>query len=93
MMKRVDTSTFLLIKDALEGNFKPGFSVIGLAEGATGLSWDEGSTTFAENGPAAMTDKLPDVMTAVSDARAKILAGETEVCNALVETEVCASLK
>jgi basic membrane protein A len=93
MMKRVDTSTFLLIKNTLEGNFTPGFSVIGMADGATGLSWDEGSTTFADNGPAEMTDKLPEVMAAVEDYRAQILDGSLEVCNALVETEACAPLK
>jgi basic membrane protein A len=93
MMKRVDTSTYLLIKNTLEGNFTPGFSVIGMADGATGLSWDEGSTTFADNGPAEMTDKLPEVMAAVEDYRAQILDGSLEVCNALVETEACAPLK
>lgn len=93
MMKRVDTSTFLLVKNTLEGNFTPGFSVIGLADGATGLSWDEGSTTFADNGPASMTGKLDDVKAAVEEARASILSGDLEVCNALVETEACAAVK
>jgi len=70
-----------------------GLGVIGMADGATGLSWDEGSTTFADNGPAEMTDKLPEVMAAVEDYRAQILDGSLEVCNALVETEACAPLK
>jgi basic membrane protein A len=97
MMKRVDTSTFLLVKNALEGNFKSGFSIIGLADGATSLSWDEGSTTFEKNGPASMTAKLPDVKKAVDDARAKILDGSLVVCNALTDpdaaTAECAGLK
>ncbi len=97
MMKRVDTSTYLLVKNALEGNFTPGFSVIGMADGATGLSWDEGSTTFADNGPEALTSKLPDVMTAVEDYRSQILSGELAVCDALVDAdgtgEACTGLK
>ena len=93
MMKRVDTSVYLLVKNTMEGNFKPGFSVIGIKEGATGLSWDEGSTTFADKGPAELTSKLPDVKKAVEDYKAKILDGSLEVCDALNETAVCAPLK
>ncbi len=96
MMKRVDTSTYLLVKNTLEGNFTPGFSVIGMADGATGLSWDEGSTTFADNGPEALTSRLPEVMTAVEDYRAQILGGELTVCDALVDPDAagdCAGLK
>jgi basic membrane protein A len=93
MMKRVDTSTYLLVKNALEGKFTPGFSTIGLKDGATGLSWDEGSKTFEEKGPADLTAKLPDVKTLVEDYRNKILNGEYEVCDALKETAVCEPLK
>jgi basic membrane protein A and related proteins len=97
MMKRVDTSTYLLIKNTMEGNFTPGFSVIGMADGATGLSWDEGSTTFEENGPEAMTSKLPEVKAAVEEARAGILDGSVVVCNALTDPDAasaeCAGLK
>lgn len=85
MMKRVDTSTFLLIKNALENNFKGGFSQIGMKEGATGLSWDEGSTTFAKNGPADMTGKLPQVQAKVADYRTRILNGSFAVCDALAD--------
>jgi basic membrane protein A and related proteins len=83
MMKRVDVSTFLLVKNTMEGNFKGGFQQIGMADGATGLSWDEGSTTFADNGPDNMTAKLEDVMAAVEDYRARILSGAFAVCDAL----------
>ena len=83
MMKRVDTSTYLLVKNTLEGNFAGGFSQIGLADEATGLSWDEGSTTFADNGPDNMTAKLADVEAAVEDYRNQILSGDYEVCDAL----------
>ncbi len=93
MIKRVDTSVFLLVKNTMEGNFKSGFSIIGMKEGATGLSWDTGSTTFATKGPAELTGMLPAVQTTVEDYRAKILAGTFEVCDALNETAVCAPLK
>jgi basic membrane protein A len=64
-----------------------------MAEGAAGLSWDEGSTTFKDNGPKEMTDKLPDIEKLVEDYREQILAGEFEVCDALNETAVCDALK
>lgn len=83
MMKRVDTSTFLLVQNTLEGNFQGGFAQIGMTDGATGLSWDEGSTTFAENGPENMTAKLEDASAVVEDYRAQILAGDFAVCDAL----------
>lgn len=85
MMKRVDTSTYLLIKNALEGRFTPGFSIIGIKDGATGLSWDEGSTTFADNGPADMTAKLADIKTVVDDYRNRIINGQYVVCDALAD--------
>jgi len=85
MMKRVDTSTYLLVKNALEGHFTPGFSTIGIKDGATGLSWDEGSTTFADKGPADMTAKLADVKKVVEDYRSRILGGQYVVCDALAD--------
>jgi basic membrane protein A len=93
MIKRVDTSVFLLVKNTMEGNFKSGFSIIGMKEGATGLSWDTGSTTFETKGPAELTAKLPEVKTKVEEYRAQILAGTLEVCDALKETAVCEPLK
>lgn len=83
MMKRVDTSTFLLAKNTLEGNFKGGFQQISMADGATGLSWDEGSTVFEENGPEDMVAKLPEVKAKVEEYRQQILNGQLEVCDAL----------
>lgn len=86
MMKRVDQTTFLLVQNALEGNFKGGFSVIGMQEGATALSWDEGSTTFEQQGPAELTSKLPDVKARVEEYRARILDGSFQVCDALADS-------
>jgi basic membrane protein A len=83
MIKRVDTSTYLLIRDTMQGNFQGGFQQIGMADGATGLSWDDGSTTFADNGPEEMTAKLAEVQAAVEDYRQQILDGSLVVCDAL----------
>jgi basic membrane protein A and related proteins len=97
MMKRVDTTTMLLVKNALEGNFKSGFSIIGMKEGAAGLSWDDGSTTFADKGPAEMTANLADVQVKVEEYRQQILAGSYVVCDAVVDVvnpmKECESVK
>jgi len=93
MIKRVDITTYDLIDSVINDTFTGGFSRLGMAEGAAGLSWDEGSTTFADNGPAEMVEKLPAIQEMVEEYRTKILAGEYEVCDALVETAVCEPLK
>jgi len=83
MLKRVDTSTFLLVRETMNGNFQGGFQQISMADGATGLSWDEGSTEFADNGPEEMVAKLPDVQARVEEFRQQILDGTLAVCDAL----------
>ena len=93
MIKRVDTTTFTLIESAKNGTFEGGFNTLGLADGAAGLSWDEGSTTFEEEGPADMVAKLPAIKELVEDYRAQILAGDYEVCDALIPTAVCDPLQ
>lgn len=93
MIKRVDITTYTLIDQVVNGTYTGGFSGLGMAEGAAGLSWDEGSTTFEDNAPAEMADKIPAIKETVEDYRAKILAGEFEVCDALAETAVCEPLK
>jgi basic membrane protein A len=94
MIKKVDVSTFLLVKNTMEGNFKGGFQQISMAEGATGLSWDEGSTYFEENGPENMVSKLPDVKAKVEEYRKGILDGSFNVCDALnaPDASECAGL-
>jgi basic membrane protein A len=93
MIKRVDITTFKLIEEMVTGTFAGGFGNLGMRDGAAGLSWDEGSTTFEEEGPADMVEQLPAVKVLVEEWRTKILAGEYEVCDALVETAVCEPLK
>lgn len=89
VLKRVDTTTYLLVEQALNGEFQSGFQELGMAEDATGLSWDAGSTTFAEEGPEELTSQLDDVQALVQDYRQRILDGEYEVCDALNPTDAC----
>ena len=97
MIKRVDIATYTLIEWALNDTFQGGFNQLGMADGAAGISWDEGSTTFKDEGPAEMVDKLPDVEATVEEYRANILSGDYVVCDALVDPELtsdaCAPLK
>jgi len=95
MMKHVDSNVFAIIKAAKEGDFKPGVTLVGLAEGATGLSWDEGSTVFEDNGPEAMVAKIPATKDLVEEYRAKILDGSYEVCDALnaPDSDACAAVQ
>lgn len=95
MMKHVDTNVFTIIEAAAEGDFTPGVTLVGLAEGATGLSWDEGSTVFEENGPEVMTAKVPAAKELVEEYRAQILDGSFEVCDALnaPDSEACAAVQ
>ena len=97
MIKRTDITTYLPIEMVVDGTFTGGFMEIGMADGAAGLSWDEGSTTFADEGPEDMVAMLADVEATVEDYRAQILAGDYVVCNALIDVELtsdaCAPLK
>lgn len=89
MIKRVDITTYTLVEWALNDTFEGGFNALGMADGAAGISWDEGSTTFEEEGPANMVEKLPAVKETVETYRQQILDGEYEVCDALNPTPVC----
>ena len=94
MMKYVDVTTLLLVKNTMEGNFQGGFQQISIADGATGLSWDEGSTYFEESGPENMVAKLPEVKAKMEEYRQRVLDGTFEVCDALnnPEAAVCEGL-
>ncbi len=83
VIKRVDNSTYDLINEYVNGTYKGGFRSLDLEDGATGLSWDVGATDFADNGPASMTAKLPEVQKTIADYRARILSGDYEVYDAL----------
>lgn len=92
VIKRVDNTTYQLIADYASGNFTPGFQTLGLKDGATGISWDAGYTTFEDNGPADMVAKVAGAKALVEEYKAKILSGEYKVYDALTE-ELWDSLK
>lgn len=92
MIKRVDIATYTLVEWAKTDTFQGGFNELGMADGAAGISWDEGSTTFEDEGPAELTSKLPEIKTLIEDYRTRILDGEYEVCDALNPTPICDSL-
>jgi basic membrane protein A len=84
-MKRVDNAVYAFVQSIVDDTFTPGETVVGLAEGFAGLSWDVGvcSRTFDENGPEDMVEKLPAVRMAIDEARTAILAGDIVVTNVL----------
>ncbi|MEM7029453.1 MAG: BMP family ABC transporter substrate-binding protein [Chloroflexota bacterium] len=92
MLKRVDITSFTLVERAKDGTFAGGFNELGMADGAAGISWDEGSDTFAQEGPENMTAKLDGAAALVEDYRSLILAGDYEVCDALNPTGACDGL-
>jgi basic membrane protein A and related proteins len=67
-----------------------------MADGAAGLSWDEGSTTFRDEGPEHMVAQLDEIEALVEEYRAMILAGDYVVCDALIDvdrtSDACAPL-
>lgn len=93
MMKHVDASVLEMITAAQAGDFTSGVKLVGLAEGATGLSWDEGSTVFADAHPE-LAEQIAAAETAVEEYRTAILDGSYEVCDALnaPDSEACAAI-
>ena len=69
MLKRVDVAAYNTFKTALDGTWKPGIQVLGLAEDGVGWALDEYNRDLVS---AEMKAK-------VEQARAEILAGKIEV--------------
>lgn len=69
MLKRVDVAVYNAFTDARNGEFTPGFNVLGLAEDGVGYAVDE-------NNESLITEEMK---AAVEEAKAKIIAGEIEV--------------
>lgn len=94
VMKRVDRTTYGLIESSMNDQFEAGFTQADMADGYTGLSWDDGSTTFADEGPAAMAKKLPAVQDELAGLTEQITSGELEICDALNDpsSAACAEL-
>ena len=83
VIKRVDNSTYQIIEEFVNGQFEGGFQTLDLEDGATGIIWDAGYTTFEDNGPDDMVSKVPGAKALVEEYKEKILNGEYEVYDAL----------
>ncbi|CAN7679455.1 BMP family lipoprotein [Bosea sp. LjRoot237] len=69
MLKRVDVAAYTSFKEARDGNWKPGVSVLGLKEDGVGWALDD-------NNKALIT---PEMKAAADKARADIIAGTVKV--------------
>lgn len=77
MVKRVDVTVYDAFKDAMNGEFTYGVQNVGLAEDAVGYAVDEHNEDL-------LTEEM---VAAVEDAKAKIIAGEIEVHNYLDDSD------
>jgi basic membrane protein A len=69
MMKRVDVATYNVFKAGQDGTFKPGITVLGLAEGGVGWALDDNNKSLISDEMKAAVDK----------AEADIKAGTIQV--------------
>ncbi len=69
MVKRVDVAAYNAFKTAMDGTWKPGIQVLGLAE--SGVDW-----ALDDNNKALISD---DMKTKVEQAKADIIAGKIKV--------------
>ena len=69
MLKRVDVATYNVFKMGQDGTFKPGFTVLGLAEGGVGWALDDNNKDLI----------TPEMKAAVDKAEADIKAGTIQV--------------
>ena len=71
MLKRVDVAVFETFMDAMNGDFTPGFEVLGLAEGGVGWALDEHNEALV----------TAEMKAAVEAATARIVSGDVVVHN------------
>ena len=69
MLKRVDVAVYNAFMDARNDSFSSGINVLGLAEGGVDYAMDEHNKDLVTE----------DMLKAVEDAKAKIIAGEIQV--------------
>ncbi len=69
MLKRVDVAAYNVFKTAMDGTWKPGIQVLGLAEDGVGWALDGNNDKLVDAGTRAMMDSL----------RADIIAGKIKV--------------
>jgi len=75
MVKRVDNAVYQIVKDVVDGQFKPGLHVFGLESDGVGYSLDEYNRSLLS----------PEALKAAEDAKRKIIAGEIKVTDAMFQ--------
>jgi basic membrane protein A and related proteins len=75
MVKRVDNAVYTIIGDMVGGRFAGGIHVYGLEDGGVGYAMDEHNQALIP----------PAVLAEVEAAKAKIIAGEIEVTDAMAQ--------
>jgi basic membrane protein A len=75
MVKRVDNAVYDVVKEVLDGKFEGGFHVFGLDKDGVAYAMDD-------NNKALIPD---DVIQKVEEAKAKIVAGEIKVTDAMAK--------
>src|SRR5215216_4619313 len=75
MIKRIDNAVYQIVKDRVNGQFKPGVHVYGLDNEGVGYALDQ------------YNEKLipPDVLKKVEEAKQKIIKGEIKVTDAMMK--------
>ena len=81
MMKNVDFAVYTAIADRIAaGAVLSTINSYGSAENGVGPTWlVDGSTLFADEGPADMASQVAALIDEVADVRAKIISGEIVV--------------
>jgi len=69
MVKRVDVAAYNVFKSAMDGKFKPGIQVLGLAEGGVDWAYDKYNKNLI----------TPEMKKAVEQAKADIISGKIKV--------------
>jgi basic membrane protein A len=75
MVKRVDNAVFDVVKEVLEGKFEGGFHVFGLDKDGVAYAMDDNNKALIP----------PDVIQKTEEAKAKIVAGEIKVTDAMAK--------
>ena len=75
MIKRVDNAVYQIVKEVVDGTFKPGFHVYGLEKDGVGYSLDDFNRPLIR----------PEVLQEADAARQKIINGEIKVTDAMAK--------
>lgn len=80
MLKRVDIATYDAVKALVEGNYKPGNKILGIAEGGVGIA-----ETTSNNTPKEVISKVKDYEEKIKAGEIKVPTDRTGVMNFSVQ--------